>query len=410
MSATDAATLGTSKRRALQLLVIGQAVIGTAAWATLIAVQTKASYDLGEGPLYLSAVALAWGAPTLVLSPLVGRAIDSAGPRVVGLVGTVVSIVASLGLIVMSSSPLLLWAVTLVGGVARAFTQPAVDSMPSRLPGGVEQVKASIWLGFATSVPIVAGPAFAAMFIAAGGTTSAFVFNTFAYLLGLLIFVRLRTVPLDDVAGAEGEAEPRGARAWRGREVSIILGMTLVVWISYGAFSPLEVLYVQKVLDQPASTFAAIEIVFGAGLLASTFAIARFDWLLSHRRTLPLAVLFVGAAEVLYIATDQVALAFAGVCCWGLAAGVFGPACRLVLLNRTPAEYHGRAMASWRGIQSFGSLAPPVVSGALASVVGIQPTLVGFAAVVLATGLVALLLMPGRTPVTTTSTVHDAER
>jgi MFS family permease len=387
----------------LQTLVLGQVLIGTASWAALIAIQIKASYELHQGALYLAVVAMAWGAPTIVLSPLVGRIIDSRGPRTVGIAASGVSIAASLGL-AFAGGLGLLWAMTLISGVARAFSQPAVDAMPSWLPGPVEYVKSSVWLGFATSLPIIAGPALAATCVAAWGTSSAFGVNAVAYLLGGSVFILLRLTRTPGAETAE-QNDARGGPGMRsllvmpGLRVAVVL--TLIVWISYGAFSPLEILYVKSVLHAPAGTFATIEIVFGSGLLAATLLIARYNALLSRRFFLPVSVLLVGGSEILYICTDRLSVAYAGVCLWGVAAGLFGPACRLALLRGTPAEHHGRAMALWRALQSFGTLAPPTAAGAVAHFAGIQPTLIGLGTMVAVTGTVACALIGFRRGATT---------
>ncbi|MFD4551244.1 MFS transporter [Streptomyces sp. NPDC058466] len=401
----------------LQTLVLGQILIGTASWAALIAVQTKASYELHQGALFLAAVAMAWGAPTILLSPLVGRVIDSRGPRAVGIAAASLSVAASLGL-VLTDGPAALCAMTLLSGVARAFAQPAADAMPSWLPGPAEHVKSSVWLGFATSVPMIAGPALAASLVAVGGTASAFTANAVAYLLGGGVFVLLRLTRTPETEQAkevkrakeaqqaremkqakgmkQGEEAKedrsrlglRGLLTHRGLRFTIVL--TLIVWISYGAMTPLEILYIKSVLHRPAGTFATVEMVFGAGLLAATLLIARFDGLLGRRFFLPLSVLLVGAGQFLYSATHSLTFAYLGVGLWGLAAGLFGPACRLSLLQGTPADQHGRAMALWRAVQSFGSLAPPAVAGAVAHFAGVQPTLVAIGSLVVVTGACAL--------------------
>ncbi len=377
----------------LQTLVVSQILIGTASWSALIAIQTKASYQFHQGAFYLAVTAMAWGAPTILLSPLIGRAIDSRGPRTIGIIAGIVSVLASIGMSV-TTGPGALWSMTLLSGVARAFAQPAVDAMPSWLPGPSEHVKSSVWLGFASSIPIIAGPALAATCIAVWGSTSAFAVNAVAYLLGTSVFFLLRLTRT--AAPRDSGAAPRRQRMTAllvNRGVRVTVALTLFVWISYGGFSPLEILYVKSVLREPAGIFATIEIVFGSGLLAASLLIARFDKLLSHRMFLPFSVLLVGGGEVLYVSSDRLPVAYAGVCLWGVAAGLFGPSCRLALLRGTPEEQHGRAMALWRAVQSFGTLVPPTLSGLVAGFAGIQPTLIGIGSLVVVIGAIAWVLI-----------------
>ncbi|MFF8955200.1 MFS transporter [Streptomyces sp. NPDC014894] len=382
--------VGTSRITPLHILVVGQIFIGTASWAALIAVQTEATYELHQKALFMAAVTMAWGAPTILLSPLVGRVIDSRGPRVVGIVSTLVSALAMTGLI-FTTGPATLWVMTFISGIARAFAQPAADSMPSWLPGPAEHVKSSVWLGFAASVPMIAGPGLAAILVAAWGTTSAFIATAVAFLLGGSVFVllRLARVPgqTESAETGQGPKGMRGLLAHPGLRFTILL--TLIVWISYGSLAPLEILYIKDVLGEPVATFATIEMVYGTGLLAATLFIARFDALLTSRHVLPVSVLLVGGGQVLYSATHSLTIAYIGVGLWGVANGVFNPACRVTLLTRTPVEQHGRAMALWRAVQSFGSLAPPTAAGAVAHFAGVQPTIIAVGGLVAITGVVA---------------------
>jgi MFS family permease len=382
-----------SPTRALRTLVFGQSVIGTASWAAFIAIQLTASYKFDGDPLYMSVIALAWASPALLFSPMIGRTIDSYGPRRVGCIATIASMVAS-GAFVFVASPVVLWSVTLLAGLARAFAQTAIDSMPSHLASGDEPITTSIWLGFATSIPVVAGPLVAAGAIALSGISSVFLINVVIYGLGLAIILRLRTAP-PTLVSESSDDHPSRNTALPG--AFLVLGVTLVVWVSYGAFSPLEVLYVRTILDEPPSSYATIDVFFGAGLILATLIIRWKPRLLSGASFLPTSVILVGITEGLYIGTTVFPIAVVGSTLWGVAVGFFGPACRVLILERTPRSEHGRAMAKWRAVQSFGGLVPPVVSGLIASQVGIQPTLLGFASAVVVSGLLVIAIERRRT-------------
>ncbi|MFI5779576.1 MFS transporter [Nocardia sp. NPDC051570] len=374
-------------------MVFGQSAIGTASWAALIAIQSAASYKFNADPLYMSAIALAWASPTLLFSPVIGRAIDSYGPRRVACIAAIANIVVSCAFVFVASLPVL-FAVTLLAGGARAFAQTAIDSMPSHLADGVEPVTASIWLGFATSIPVVAGPIVAASALAVVGISGIFLINVGTYALGLVIILRLRTTRI--TLSSQG-SDNRSAHTAGFRDALLVLGVTLAVWASYGAFSPLEVLYVRLVLNEPATSYAIIDVFFGAGLILATLVIRWKSWLLSQAYFLQFSVVLVGITECIYIGTNTFAIAIVGSTLWGIAVGLFGPACRVLILQRTPRSEHGRAMARWRAVQSFGGLIPPVASGAIASRVGIQPTLLGFASAVVVVGLFVAALERRRT-------------
>src|SRR5215472_17293124 len=68
-------------RSALLPLVSGQLLAGTAQWAMLLGVLDYASYTLHVGAFRIGVAGLAWGAPPAVSGSLVGRLIDTRGPR-----------------------------------------------------------------------------------------------------------------------------------------------------------------------------------------------------------------------------------------------------------------------------------------------------------------------------------------
>ncbi|WP_239571972.1 MFS transporter [Streptomyces sp. G44] len=385
---------GTRRVTPLHKLVLGQSLIGIAYWALLIVIESKATFTLREDAAYMAAIAVAWGGPSVLLSHPVGRIIDAVGPRTVGIVASGAAVVTTLAMIVTDTAALL-WAVTLASGVARAFAQPAADAMPSWLPGRVEHVTSSIWMGFATSLPFIAGPTTAAVCIALWGTVAAFGVIAAVSLVGGLVFVSLgatvRPAP-------EGAGSKIGARVLMASfAVAVALVLTLVTSLANGAFRPLEPLYVREVLDRPAATFATIEVIFGIGLLGATFFMLRWKHLLDHARFLPASVVLIAVGEAVYIGTDRVPVAFAGVFVWGVAVGLFGPACRIALLRGVASEHHGRAMALWRAIQATGSLVAPAVSGLIAAVVGIQAILLAVSALVGVSGAVVWSLVGLRT-------------
>ncbi|MET9500033.1 MFS transporter [Streptomyces sp. NPDC006552] len=374
----------------LHKLVAGQSLIGIAYWALLIVIESKATFTLHEDAAYMAAIAVAWGAPSVLLSHPVGRVIDSAGPRTVGIVASGAGVLTTLAMITTDTAPLL-WAVTLASGVARAFAQPAADAMPSWLPGRTEHVTSSIWMGFATSLPFIAGPTTAAVCIALWGTVSAFVVIAALSLLGGCVFLSLGGTRRPAADGTASRVRARTLLA--SFSVGAALLLTLVTSLANGAFRPLEPLYVREILDRPASTFATIEVIFGIGLLGATVFMLRWKHLLDHAYFLPASVLMISVGEAVYIMTDRVPVAFGGVFVWGVAVGLFGPACRIALLRGVSAEHHGRAMALWRAMQATGSLVAPAVSGLLAAVVGIQPILLTVSAVVAVSGSVAWCLV-----------------
>ncbi|WIM99839.1 MFS transporter [Actinoplanes oblitus] len=376
-------------------LAISQLFTGTASWSLLIGILGYATYQLRAEPLQAGLLGLAWGLPAVFLGPLAGRLIDGRGPKPVALVSGAFSIAISLCLALAPGWELLL-ALVLLAGVGRAFMQPAIDAMPTWLARQPDERVASLWLGFATNVPVVLGPVVAAGTLSAGGMTAMFLVNASLHVLSLLIVGPLpaRTRP----AGDDGPAGAAGT--WwlpRSPRTRAILVISLLVWLSYGCYSVLEILYVRDVLDSPVETFTVLQMIFGTGLLVTNLVLLRFPDALTSYRILLASVVFIGLAEIVYVGSSSVVVSAIGSLCWGLGAAVFGPACRASLLVSVPPDQHGAIMALWRSVQSAGSVVPPLLVGVAGQALGTQLTMIVTSVVVVLAGSVPALSR-GRRP------------
>ncbi len=387
-------------RSALLPLVSGQLLAGVAQWAMLLGVLDYASYILHVGAFRISVAGLAWGAPPAVSGSLVGRLIDARGPRGVAASAGVCGVAVSLGLALLPSWNALLGLLALAG-MSRALIRPAIDAMPSWLPHQIDHGTSSVWLGFGNSAPIVLGPLAAAGIMAVGGPADVFIATAAMYAAALLVLARTRA-RRRPAASAAQPGQPAAAQPVRRVPAArLVLSISLIVWISYGSFSVLEILYVRDVLRSSMWIFVVLQVLFGVGLLITNLALSRCPSLLGRRGALVAAVLLTGLAEMLYVISNRFFIAACGVTLWGAATAVFGPVCRVRLLNATPAERHGAAMAAWRQGQAVGNVLPPLAAGSVAQLIGIQLTLISAAGMVVVTGIWAWLtprLRAGRYP------------
>jgi predicted MFS family arabinose efflux permease len=377
-------------RSALLPLVSGQLLAGTAQWAMLLGVLDYASYTLHVGAFGIGVAGLAWGAPPAVSGSLVGRLIDARGPRRVAASGGVCGVAVSLGLMLTPSWNALLGLLVLAG-MSRALFRPAIDAMPSWLPQQIDHGTSSVWLGFGNGAPIVLGPLAAAGIMAAGGTADVFLATAAMNAAALLVLVRTRARRRPTARAAQPGQPAAAQPVRRVPGARLVLSISLIVWISYGCFSVLEILYVRDVLRSPMSVFIALQVLFGVGLLITNLALSRCPSLLARRGALVAALLLTGLAEMLYVISDRFFIAACGVTLWGAGAAVFGPVCRVRLLNAIPAERHGAAMAAWRQGQAVGNVLPPLAAGSVAQLIGVQLTMISAAGMVVITGVWAWL-------------------
>ncbi len=377
-------------RSALLPLVSGQLLAGIAQWAMLLGVLDYASYTLHVGAFRIGVAGLAWGAPPAVSGSLVGRLIDARGPRPVAASAGVCGVAVSLGLALSPSWNALLGLLALAG-MSRALIRPAIDAMPSWLPQQIDHGTSSVWLGFGNSAPIVLGPLAAAGFLAVGGATVVFLATAAMYAAALLVLARTRARRRPEARAAQPGQPAAAQPVRRAPAARLVLGVSLIVWISYGCFSVLEILYVRDVLRSPMWVFVVLQVLFGVAMLITSLVLSRCPSLLGRRGALVAAVLLTGFAEMLYVISNRFFIAACGVTLWGAATAVFGPVCRVRLLDAIPAERHGAAMAAWRQGQAVGNVLPPLAAGSLAQLIGIQLTLISAAAMVVITGAWASL-------------------
>lgn len=377
-------------RSALLPLVSGQLLAGVAQWAMLLGVLDYASYLLHVGAFQISVAGLAWGAPPALSGALVGRLIDARGPRLVAASAGACGVAVSLGMALLPGWDALL-ALLVLAGMSRALIRPAIDAMPSWLPQQIDHGTSSVWLGFGASAPIVFGPLAAAGLMAAGGPADVFLATAAMYAAAFLVVVRTRARRRPAARAAQPGAPAAAQPVRRLPGAGSVLGISLIAWISYGSFGVLEILYVRDVLRSPMWVFVVLQVFFGVGLLVTNLALSRFPSLLGRRGALVASVLLTGFAEMLYVISNRFFIAACGITLWGVATAVFGPVCRVRLLNATPEERHGAAMATWRQGQAVGNVLPPLVAGSVAQLIGVQFTLISAAGMVVITGVWAWL-------------------
>lgn len=383
------------ERHGLAVLVSSQFLLSTAFLASLTVAQMYAAYELNGSPLLLGVVAAVWGAPATMLAPVVGRAIDRFGPRRVGLPAIAVSAAACLGLC-GQPGPVGLSCLLLFMGIGRAFATPAIDTMPAWLPTRPEQTKSGVWLNLGTYAPVAAGGAMAAATVSLWGAAAGFLASAATYVgSAVLLWLLGETRPEQTREPTESASVARfSLRDIPG--VRAILGLSIAVWVSYGGFITLEVVYVSDVLHTSMETFALIQVVHGLGMLLASLVVLRLPRMTRSAWVLWSSAALIGVSETIYVSTGIVIVTFVGAFVWGIAAAMFGPACRIQLLDGAPPQAHGRLMAAWRSAQATGNLLPMPWVSPVAAVVGTQPLLLTIAVLMTATGSIGLVSKPLR--------------
>lgn len=174
--------------------------------------------------------------------------------------------------------------------------------------------------------------------------------------------------------------------------LTLLFWATMLSFMGYGAFDPLESLFYRDVLKVGASWMGWLSALSGAGgLLGAAIAGVLPSRHINVRALL--VVLFVtGAGSLLYVATSYVLVACAGQFILGVAFSAFGPIKDTLVQIHTPLDRIGRVNAAMGAGNNLAGAIPLLCAPALAHVLGVQGTLVAAGVLVVVVPLVILVM------------------
>jgi MFS family permease len=345
--------------RRFVLLLAGQAINGIGSWCALIAMWGYAAYRFDASPLQIAILSLSWALPAALFGPLGGVPVDRLGPRRALIIADGCAALVSITLMFTTSFGQLVALGTLVG-LTRAASDPAFSALAPRLVSDDQLLRANALLGAAMMSSIAFGPLLAAGAIAGWGPRGAFLIDAITYAVGIAVVLPLRLKPVvhhDDAVFARSSAwkELRAGLEFVRSTAAVrrILGLSLSVYMVWGAYAVIEPIYVRDVLHKPASTLALLQAAFGIMLLLNALLVSRAGDRVATLRTVQWAAIATTAAAPVYVGTSWVVAAFAAIAVWGAStAWLIAP--RDTLLQRaTPTAGHGRILAIDNALRSW---------------------------------------------------------
>ena len=369
----------------LALLFSGAALNEIGSWASLIAFWGYAAYRFHSGPAQIALVSLMWAAPGAVFSLLSGWPIDRFGPKTIMIAADLLGVVTALGMVWAGSYGVLV-ALVLASGTVGAFGRPAASSLPPRLADDEDLLAFNALLSLTTQLALVIGPLVASVAIAVWSIRAAFVVDAVTFVIGIATVLPLRLRP---VPGAEEHLpSPRDALAglrlsWRIVTVRRTMLLGLAVFCSWGAAMVMEPLYVRDVLHRSSATFGWLQTIFGLGLVTTTAVLPRMGERVVSVKAQAATVLASSVAVTVYLASGSLAVAAVGIFLWGSITAVFLPPFYTLLQRSTPADSHGRVMATAGTATGIGGLVATPVAALAVAAVGVRAS-----AIFLASGLV----------------------
>jgi predicted MFS family arabinose efflux permease len=387
------ATLG---NRDFRLLWSGQLLSSLGSWLLAVAVPYQV-FQLTGSPA-ATGLAFVAGAPATLLGPLAGVLVDRWDRRRTMLAADLGRAAAILPLLLVSG-PDRLWLVY-VALVAESLLgqlfDPAAQALVPALVGrGRELTSANALLSIVAAVSRLLGASLGGVAFAAWGLPAVVLVDAGTYLASAasLALLRWRPAVTADRAGPApdllgGLRHLLGSRPLRG-----LLAVTAAFVAANGAYTALLVPDVRLRLHAAAGALGLVLAATGAGFLVGAPAGRALLHRAGARSATSLSLLGTGLAFLVWFETDRLGVAVAAAVAAGACAVVFLVGRRTLVQRLTPDGLLGRVSAAFLATEAAAWLAGTALGGAAAGLAGLGPAVAGAGAVILASTLLAVLVV-----------------
>jgi DHA1 family multidrug resistance protein-like MFS transporter len=312
----------------------------------------------------------------LVFAPLWGHWSDRAGRRPLLLMGLAGYVIAQI-LFGLATSLWLLYAARILGGILSSATLPVSAAYVADATSDVERGRGMAWLGTATSLGVVVGPALGGLLARRDLHVTAryghlmiddFSIPFFAAAALGLVTLAAATRWLPESLAA---AAPRSGRAvpdWRTlvRGLGPLLGLALVAQFALAMFEATFALHAQAILNYGPSEMGAVFVV--CGLVMAVFQVGASGFLAGRigamgQIGMGLALMGTSLAVLMIPRTMLSVLAVVGVLALGMA--LISPNLSALISTRGGSRRAGTALGAQNVANNLGQASGPLVGGAL---------------------------------------------
>lgn len=294
-------------------------------------------------------------------------------------------------------------------GLAWGIADVIPRSFPPYLTDNIEDLKRINALVTLTgNISIVIGPLVGGIIAMYAPTQAVFIFMVLCSALSYIPgwnFTALRTPArdeFDEVDEADEATEP-GSRPhssisagfseiFGSSVLSLLFWATLLSFMGYGAFDPLESLFYRDVLKVGAEWMGWLSALSGVGGVIGALAAGMLPARVINVRALLVVLTITGAGSLLYVATPVLAIACVGQFVLGTAFSAFGPIKDTLVQVHTPLDRIGRVNAAMGAGYNMAGAIPLLCAPALARIFGVQGTLVAAGVLVFVVPVVILAL------------------
>jgi predicted MFS family arabinose efflux permease len=372
-------------------LVLGELLANVGLWSFFVASEGEAVFRFDATPAQLGILISSYSVTFIAASPAFGLLADRWSPKRLILLAHGSAVVF---LFLASLAPSLPWlyGATALFGLAEAVVWPARGALVPLLVDEDRLVQANGMMGVAWQVPLVVGPALAAVIVRGFGSDAPYYMAMIAVALSLPLY---GLIP--DRRKPRGEERERffadlagGFReGWGTPAIRAVIIRAVIAYLLLGMVITLETLYIRDVLDRGQDFLGVVFSVTGAGAALGSVALAG----LKHgvgREHLLLAIGLTGGGigYFLYIGTSSPVVSLVGSFLFG-AGFTFFSSPGQALIQRVSAQ-PGKVTAVYAMLSEGGPLMAALLVAAIGGLIAVQPWLIGSAVLFTIVGVVSI--------------------
>ena len=251
-------------------------------WMQIIA-QGWLVYQLSQSELMLGVVGFASAIPSLLITPWGGVVVDSVSKRKLMIITQSCAMLLAFVLALLTFTGIVeVWHVvvlTVITGVVNAFDGPARQAFVVEMVGREDMPNAIAINSMTLNAARVVGPAIAGYILVVLGADWCFLINGISFLavIGGLLAMRMPPAsPRKSHTNVWGQLRSGVAYAVRTDEVGALLLISLTLSLFGITYSTVLPAFVDRVLQQGAGAFGAINTASGIGAVSAAVLVARY--------------------------------------------------------------------------------------------------------------------------------------
>jgi MFS family permease len=359
---------------------LAQSAIGTGAgYVALLLV----AYDRFRSPWAITLVLLAELVPAMLLGPVLGAVVDRFSRRASLVAADLLRGVAFGGIVLVDSFEATVALALLAGAGTGLFTPASLAALPS-LVAPRRRPPATALYGAINDLGFTAGPALAAVVLAAGGATAILIGNAVTFAVSAVVLSRLAFGPrahvdLDD-AGSTGSIARRTREGLRATAATagvraVLLATASALFIA-GVFNVAELLLATDELGAGDAGYSALVAILGVGFVAGSLSGSNARSLVALKRGYLLGLLLIPLGLVVCGAAPFLPLAAVGFAVVGAGNGATLVHGRLLIQETVPDRLLGRVFGIKDSLTAWAFALAFACAGGLISGLGVRPMLV----------------------------------